>query len=67
MKASHPKLITALPQSPNPWAKPGDTEERSKGWKIDHHWLYCSYKEFMRYLVKRERELAELKGKEVEE
>lgn len=31
------------------------------------HWLYCSYEEFMCYLHKRERELAELKrAKEVD-
>lgn len=55
------KPLADLPQSSNPWAKPGEVEGKPKGWKIDSHWLYCSYEEFMRYLHKRERELAELK------
>ena len=61
-RGSHIKPSGSLPQSDNPWAHPGDNAERAKGWKIDHHWLYCSYEQFMRYLVKREAKLA--KGKE---
>ena len=66
MHGSHPKPTSNLPQSANPWAHPGDNEERAKGWKIDRHWLYCSVPEFMKYLEVREAELAELKRKEVE-